>query len=127
MLAVGLTAAVLGGVLAACTPSVPQAVLHVPGSVKVDYFGFNSGTVALCLDRESAVRIDASWPDFPGGGVPVLYALKWNGTTTLSSTDPFVTPVLQPGCGTLEVSNAPCGFGCGSPLPNYAVLTADFA
>ncbi len=126
VLALGFIVALLGGVLASCTPSVPQAVLQVPGSLRVDYFGANSGTVLMCLDRESAVTIDASWPDLPGG-VPVLYTLNWNGVTTLSSSNAFVTPVLAPGCGTLTVGNAPCGFGCNSPLPNYAVLTADFA
>ena len=124
VLALAFTVALLGGVLAACTPSVPQAVLQVPGSVRVDYFGANSGTVLMCVDRESAVTIDASWPDLPGG-VPVLYTLRWNGVTTLSSTNLFVTPVLQPGCGTLTVGNAPCGTSC-FPLPNYAVVTADF-
>lgn len=115
------------GLLAACTPQVPQAVLNVPGSATVSFEpslvnpnGAPWGTVVMCLDEATAVQLDFSWS--------VGYTLNWQGTQYTSLPDPigvssYTTPVLQPGCGTLGVGHTPCYQFC-YPRPSHITITA---
>ena len=109
-IAVAFTVALLGGVLAACTPATtPRAVLNVPGTYVADLWGPDPGTtsspdatVVMCLDAPSAVFLETG----PGSeGAVGTIKLDWAGAhyeaPSFGSAVTLTTPVLQPGCGLL--------------------------
>jgi hypothetical protein len=106
--------ALITTILVGCAPGSPQAVLWVPGTYVANLLapplghpnGQAGATVLMCLDEPSAVRLETG----PGGdGWVGKIDLDWSGTLH-SATAPgggvgpvtLTTPVLEPGCGTLQ-------------------------
>jgi hypothetical protein len=105
-IALAAGSALVAAALAGCAPGSPQALLFVPGNYVAKLNGQASATVIMCLDEPSAVLLETG---LGGDGLIGKIALDWSGTVH-SVTAPgngvgpvtLTTPVLQPGCGTLE-------------------------
>ena len=101
---------VIVGALAGCT-TTPRAVLQVPGNYVADLWqpalwapsGSGSAVVLMCLDTSSAVHIGTG---DGGEGAIGSIQLDWNGTlykaVDMGNPVTLTTPVLDPGCGTLQ-------------------------
>jgi len=92
----------IAGLVTGCT-TTPQAVLWIPftytaeNRITIEYPSGSTFTVVVaCLDEASAVRIEtlgSARLDWDGG--------SW--ATPAPDGHVVVTPVLQPGCGTLHI------------------------
>jgi hypothetical protein len=94
----------LGGVLAGCGPA-PQSVLTVPGTYTFGqqvilgpsgpFLGPPGGTVIVCVDSTSALKVDTSW----SAGI----SLTFDGVSQYSpgTNYSWTSAPVGPGCGTL--------------------------